>query len=130
MRSGKTAYQFKSHSDSVNCAKFSPDGNWVASGGDDGMTFITDIRTESVVHSFEQEGHKITSIEFNPKTYTMTTGCERKCITYYDLENFEIINEMKFNTSRVKEIKFYNKDEFEMVEWGFYGCDDYIRLIN
>lgn len=37
---------------------------------------------------------------------------------------------MCFNTSPVKEIEFYNKDEFEYVEWGFFGGDDYIRLIN
>lgn len=69
-------------------------------------------------------------MEFNPKTYTMTTGCKGKLINYYDLENFEIVNSMKFNTSEVKEIQFYNKDEFEAVEWGFFGCNDYIRLIN
>lgn len=94
------------------------------------MTYITDIRYEKVVHSFEEEGQVITSLEFNPKTYTMTTGCKGKNINYYDLETFEIINNMSFNTSPIKEIKFYNKDEFELVEWGFFGSDDYIRLIN
>lgn len=37
---------------------------------------------------------------------------------------------MKFNTSPIKEIKFYNRPEYETVEWGFFGSDDYIRLIN
>jgi len=72
----------------------------------------------------------VTSLEFNPKTYTMTTGYQSKRINYYDLENFEVINTMSFNTSPIKEIKFFNKDEFESVESGFFGSDDYIRLIN
>jgi WD40 repeat protein len=50
LRSGKASHTFKNHSKAVNCAKFSPDGNWVASGGADGNTYITDIRTEKVVH--------------------------------------------------------------------------------
>jgi len=37
---------------------------------------------------------------------------------------------MTFNTSPIKSIEFYNKDEFEMVEWGFFGSDDYIRMVN
>lgn len=36
VRTGKSEHTFKNHSKAVNCAKFSPDGNWVASGGDDG----------------------------------------------------------------------------------------------
>lgn len=102
----------------------------MASGGGDGNTYITDLRTEKVIHCFEDAGQNVTSIEFNPKTYTLTTGCQGRRINYYDLENFEIINTMSFNTSTVKEIQFYNKDEYEIVEWGFYGSDDYIRLIN
>ena len=50
LRSGKPVQTIKHHSKAVNCAKISPDGNWVASGGSDGNTFITDIRTEKVVH--------------------------------------------------------------------------------
>ena len=130
LRSGKSVNTFKNHSKSVNCAKFSPDGNWVASGGSDGVTYITDIRSEKVVHSFEDEGHVVTSLEFNPKTYTMITGSEGKSINYYDLEHFELISNMNFNSSPVKEIRFFNKDDFETVEWGFFGSDDYIRLIN
>jgi WD40 repeat protein len=96
----------------------------------DGNTFITDLRNEQVIHCFEEPKQNVTSVQFNPKTYTMTTGCEGRCINYYDLENFATINSMSFNTSAVKEIEFYNKDEFEYVECGFFGGDDYIRLIN
>jgi hypothetical protein len=51
----------------------------------------------------------------------MSTGCAGKRINYYDLENFEAINRMSFNTSPIKDIKFYNRDEYEVVEWGFFG---------
>lgn len=50
LRNGKAVHTLNNHSKSVNCAKFSPDGNWVASGGDDGCTYITDLRNEKVVH--------------------------------------------------------------------------------
>jgi len=50
LRTGKASHTFKNHSKSVNCAKFSPDVNWVASGGSDGNTYITDLRTNKVVH--------------------------------------------------------------------------------
>ena len=130
MRTLKCKNTIKHHTKSVKWAKLSPDGYWVASGGADGNTFITDLRTGKVVYWFEEPGQIITSVEFNPKTYTLTTGCQGKCINYYDLEKFAVINSMKFNTSAVKEIKFYDKDEFEFIEWGFYGSDDYIRLIN
>ena len=50
IRSGKAEQTLKNHSKGVNCACFSPDGNWLASGGDDGNTYITDLRNEQVVH--------------------------------------------------------------------------------
>ena len=130
MRSSKCIQTIKHHTKSVKWAKLSPDGYWVASGGADGNTFITDIRTGKIIYWFEEAGQTITSVEFNPKTYTLTTGWQGKWINYYDLEKFAVINSMKFNTSAVKEIKFYDKEDFDFIEWGFYGSDDYIRLIN
>lgn len=130
LRTGKAQHILRNHTNTVNCAKFSPDSNWVASGGNDGKTNITDLRTEKVVYWFEEPKQYITSVEFNPKTYTLTAGCEGSWINYYDLETFQIINSMSFNTSAVKWVEFYNKDEYEIVEWGFYGSDDYIRMIN
>ena len=50
IRTGKAAHTLKNHSKAVNCAKFSPDSQWVASGGMDGNTYITDLRNEKVVH--------------------------------------------------------------------------------
>ena len=130
LRTGKAAQTLRNHTSAVNCAKFSPDSNWIASGGNDGNTYITDYRSEKVVYWFEEQYQKITSLEFHPKTYTLTTGCAGKWINYYDLENFQIINTMAFNTSTVKAIEFYDKEEFDLVEWGFFGSDDYIRMIN
>lgn len=60
----------------------------------------------------------------------MVAGCQSKGLFYYDVENFEAVTKMAFNTSAVKEIQFYDKEEFEFVEWAFFGCDDYIRLVN
>ena len=130
LRSYKNVRTLQVHSKSVNWAKFSPDGNWVASGGSDGNTYITDIRTNNVVNWFEEPEEVVTSIDFNPKTYTLTTGWYGKWIKYYDLESFSEINTIKFNTSAIKHIEFYNKDEFEYVEYGFFGSDDSVRLIN
>lgn len=121
---------FREHTNSVNCARLSPDSQWISSGGDDGNIYIFDVRTGKVIHQFDEPGKKITSILFNPKTYTLTAGCEGRGILYYDLERFEIINSMTFNTSRIKNIEFYNKEDFEIVEWGFYASDDYIRMIH
>lgn len=50
LRTGKAQHILRNHTNTVNCAKFSPDSNWVASGGNDGKTNITDLRTEKVVY--------------------------------------------------------------------------------
>lgn len=60
----------------------------------------------------------------------MTVGCKGRRINYYDLENFCSINSMNFNTSSIKHIQFLCHPDNDIVEWGFFGSDDYIRFIN
>ena len=130
LRSAKWTFDIKIHSASVNWAKLSPDGYWIASGSSDGNCIITDLRTGTIINWFEEHGQIINNLEFNPKTFTIAVWILGNGITYYDLESFDCINKIKFNKAEIKEIKFFNKKEFDEIDWVFFGYDSCIKLAN
>lgn len=88
MRAKKCVKTFKGHTKGVNCGKFSPDGCWVVTGSDDGDIIIWDIKTETIVRTLGNQGQKVISLVFNPKTYTMASGTSNKQVKYWDLESY------------------------------------------
>lgn len=48
LRTGKAHVTYKKHQMPVNCIDFSPDGNWVASGGGDGALRIWNLEGKDV----------------------------------------------------------------------------------
>lgn len=76
----------------MNTVAISPDGQWAASGGDDGTLKIWEIGTGKIVNELPQHpvgsSFQTTCVEFNPQTLTLASGSTDKTVKYWDLENF------------------------------------------
>jgi WD40 repeat protein len=54
------------HSGLINALQFSPDGQYLASGGEDGLLLVTDITTGTVVRKFE-DCSPVTALVWHPR---------------------------------------------------------------
>ncbi|EIW54258.1 WD40 repeat-like protein [Trametes versicolor FP-101664 SS1] len=52
--------------DSINCMQFSPDGKWLAAGGDDGRLVIVDIQSEGFSEDTIMAAAPVTAVAWNP----------------------------------------------------------------
>lgn len=65
------------HSGTVRCVTFSPDGNNLASGGDDGTTRIWDAMTTQNVRTLQRHGHPVFSVAYHPNGQELVSGYGR-----------------------------------------------------
>src|SRR5690606_15289705 len=62
------------HPDGVISVAFSPDGQTVLSGSDDGTLILWDVRTGERLHTFEGHTRTVSDITFSPDGQTALSG--------------------------------------------------------
>lgn len=89
---------FDEHSKSVCKVKWSYDGNYLASGGNDDMVYIIDIRKEDVFREFDKCNAAIKALEWSPTSISKIAiggGSSDSTIFIWDMENNNIIKKKK-----------------------------------
>lgn len=64
--SGSQVTQAMGHGDVVQCVAFSPDGKWIASGGNDRLVRLWNVKTDSEERRFEGHEGRVTGVAFSP----------------------------------------------------------------
>ena len=84
-----TSETLKGHMDGVKSVAFSPDGNLLASGSDDGMICLWD--TTTLIHNTTLIRHydTVVSLTFSPDGKTLASGSEDGTIILWDTENLK-----------------------------------------
>ncbi|MEH2169423.1 MAG: hypothetical protein V7K41_22745 [Nostoc sp.] len=77
------------YNDSVTCVNFSPDGEKVVSGSEDGTVKLWS-RDGKEIKTFKAHDKKITSISFSPDSQKFVSGSEDKTIKIWSLDGKEI----------------------------------------
>ena len=75
----------------VNCIDFSPDGNWVASGGGDGALRIWNLDGKDIFND-QSSAHSINALQFNHSYLTLASASNDKTVNYWDLEKYERVH--------------------------------------
>lgn len=72
--SGAELHKFKGHLGVIRCLAFSPDGRWIASGGQDNLVKIWDVNSASEIRTIKGFKTFITSIAFSPDGRKLLLG--------------------------------------------------------
>ncbi len=77
--------QLKKHSGSVNAIAFSPEGNFLASGGDDRTVIIWEIATGKPRHTLKGHDLAVTCLAFSPDGSLLATGAGNSSVVLWDV---------------------------------------------
>mmetsp|Transcript_13773 Transcript_13773/g.29071 ORF Transcript_13773/g.29071 Transcript_13773/m.29071 type:complete len:500 (-) Transcript_13773:187-1686(-) len=81
------------------CVKFHPDGLILGMGTDDNMVRIWDMKTQSLVHSFEGHTKKVTALDFSENGYYMGSTSEDGTARLWDLRKLKNVKTLELGSS-------------------------------
>jgi len=94
VRSKKLLLERQEHKGYVQCVSFSPDGSYLASGGDDNKARIWSLESGKIRAALEHPGD-VTSASFTPDSQYLITTCTDGKIRQWDLNSRRVLIEWK-----------------------------------
>jgi hypothetical protein len=70
----------------VRHAAFSPDGRWLAAGGNDGRVTFWDVDARKVAKSFDWSAGRVTAVAFSPDGLRCAAGSETGQVVVWDVD--------------------------------------------
>ena len=106
---GKVLRTFAGHTDSVVVAAFSPDGQRVLSGGDDGIIWLWDATTGKPILGFTGHEGGIKSIAFSPDGKHVLSGAADATVRWWDVETGKELKQFRKHTESVVALRFVDE---------------------
>jgi len=92
---------FKGHIKQINSICFSPDGNYILSGGDDNVMKLWNSDSGTCVKTFTGHDHNIVSVCFSPNGYQVLSGSWDKKVILWDIYTGMQIRTIEIKTGNV-----------------------------
>ena len=87
------------HEAPVVSAAFSPDGKFLATGGEDQSAVLWDVESGRQIRTFSGHSKSVTALAFHPNGRTLVSGSNDQQIIYWNLETGENLGSIKLNQS-------------------------------
>ncbi|CAG2120805.1 unnamed protein product, partial [Medioppia subpectinata] len=101
-------YTYKGHSKDVHCLRFSPDGRWLASGGDEGSVKLWDLPAGKMLAELKGHTSAITDVAFHPNEFLLASSSADGTIKFWDLESFQQVSSTVNDAGPVRQIIFHS----------------------
>lgn len=107
IRAKGSLLNLKGHMSAVRTLSISPDCNLVASGAEDGLVRLWDIRTNRLMKEFSiQDQGTVNCVEFNPYSITLAYGANDKTVKHWDLQTYSLISVSPLDRLPISKVKF------------------------
>uniref|UniRef100_A0A0E0JPI7 Katanin p80 WD40 repeat-containing subunit B1 homolog n=1 Tax=Oryza punctata TaxID=4537 RepID=A0A0E0JPI7_ORYPU len=100
-------HTYKGHRGAIRTIRFTPDGRWVVTGGEDNIVKVWDLTAGKLLHDFKFHSGQIRCIDFHPQEFLLATGSADRTVKFWDLETFELIGSAGPEATGVRSMVFH-----------------------
>src|SRR5262249_638750 len=100
------------HSHGVASLAFSPDGHWLASGGEDGEVKLWKTTTGREIKSFKGHRNSVTSLAFHPDGRLLAAGSLGQSIVIWRLWTGEVLKKLYYRDIGYHRVAFSPKGQW------------------
>ncbi|MFE7077366.1 WD40 repeat domain-containing protein, partial [Streptomyces sp. NPDC057620] len=94
------------HTDSVSSVAFSPDGQLLATGSDDGTVRLWDPASGETVHTLTGHTNSVRSVAFSPDSQLLAAGSNDGTVQLWDPTSGETVHTLTGHTNSVRSVAF------------------------
>lgn len=125
-QSGLVEREFFGHTGSLLVAVFSPDGQRIATGAQDGTARLWDVATGTLVRTFNSPGTLIRSVAVSSNGMLLASGDTGGIVRLWDSTNGQLLRSFEFNAGAVTSLAFSPATGELLVAWS----DGFLRTFD
>ncbi len=110
------------HTDQITDIDFSPNGEWLASGGNDNKIIIWSTKNWSDLHTLSDHSDDITNLCFSPNSQYLVSGSADGTIRKWSTNDWSESTLLSTETDSIKAITFSNDNNWLAVTYGQSGA--------